>query len=71
MKNLRGKAWRTVAQRNLIAPTTKLQQSRMEQGRVESLPGDYRNYATQEEKRRRDARAALEERKMLRELGLD
>ena len=44
--------------------------ARMRAGRVESRPEDYADIAVTEAKRLREARRAIEERNMLRELGL-
>lgn len=62
---------RTVAQRNLIAPTTKKQQARMERGEIEAKAGEYRDFSTDEDKRRLQAMHILEDRRMMRELGID
>ncbi|MFK7962603.1 MAG: hypothetical protein ACRBC3_14720 [Burkholderiaceae bacterium] len=50
---------------------SKRQAERMRKGRVESRPEDYKNIAPSEQaKRLHAARAKLEDRKMMEELGL-
>ena len=50
---------------------SKRQAERMRKGRVESSPEDYRNIAPSEHaKRLHEARSELEDRRMMRELGL-
>ena len=39
-------------------------------GSLESVPGDYAQMGDDDDRRRRDARWAIEDRKMMRELGL-
>ncbi len=61
-----------LSQINAAAVMTKRHAARLKSGRTESKPSDYAEHTiTEDQRRRKEARNILEDRRMRRDLGLD